>query len=368
MRKIGNRIMATLALVALLLGLLPAASASATVSYVKWGWVTVRNTSLGTYTPAAVDRGNSAGRANIVKQTEAGKYTVRFKGIGDDGGVPHVTAMGSAQRICLLTGWGRGSVAANQEVYVSCYTLGGARVSTRFSVTYVATNDGPGPFAYLYAFGTATEDASLQYSHNSSGGTNHIERTDVGRYQVTLPGLGGASGHVEISVHNGGAVTAGVGTAGTNPATCNVEGWGGSSGGGVAIFVRCYESHGTFADSPFTLTYTDQQGLKGHATGKVAYLWADKPLLQAYTPHPVYSYSKPAATPRINSDLVGRYKVKLPRMPFGGAAVLTAYGPDPRTCQLENIRTSGSFQQVKVRCFGFDGSFADNQFTLSYLR
>jgi hypothetical protein len=366
-RTVRNRILATLALGALLLALMPAAGASATVSYVKWGWVTVRDTSLGTYTPAAVDRGNSAGRANVVKQTEAGKYTIRFKGIGDDGGIPHVTAMGTAQRICLLTGWGRGSVAANEEVYVSCYTLGGSRVSTRFSVTFIATNDGPGPFAYLYAFGTATEDANLQYSHNSTGGTNHIERTDVGTYVVTLPGLGDSGGHVEISVHDGGAFTAGVDTAGTNPATCNVVGWGGVSGGPQTIDVKCYESHGTLADTAFTLSYTNNQGLKGHATGKVAYLWADQPLSRSYNPHPVYRYSKPAATPRINSDLVGRYKVKLPRMPLGGAVVLTAYG-DSHTCQIENIRTSGPFQQVKVRCFAFDGSFADTQFTLSYLR
>jgi hypothetical protein len=372
MPKLRHRFVVGLAVAAVLLGAAPAIGSPgrepALVASYKWGWVTVRNTSLGSYTPAAVDRGNSSDRSVIVKQPAAGSYTVRFKGIGDDGGIPHVTVLGSAQRICLIRGWGRGSTSTNLEVYVSCYTLAGLRVSTRFSLTYISTYSDTGSLAYLWASGTESGDANSQYSFNSAGGINHIERTGVGAYQVALPGLGtGGGGHVEISAWNGGLSTAGVEPAGVNPTTCNVESWGPGSGTQF-INVLCYESNGLAVDTGFTLSYTDHQGLKGRATGKVAYVWADQPASQAYTPHPIYSYSRPAATPHVTSGLLGRFKVKLPSMPLGGGAVVTAYGSTGHTCQLENIRTSGSFQRVKVRCFDFSGSFADSQFNLSYLR
>jgi hypothetical protein len=370
MPKLRNRAVAGLAIVALLIAAAPAIGSEGTdpalIASYKWGWVTVRNTSLGTYTPAAVDRGSSAGRPVNVKQSQAGRYRVRFKGIGDDGGIPHVTAMGNVQRICVLTGWNRTS-AGNQDVFVSCFTLAGVRVSTRFSLTYIATNGDPGPLAYLWTDGSATGDAASQYSFNSGGGTNHIDRSGPGVYVVNLGSIAADSGNPQVSVWNGGAFTAGVGPAGINPATCNVGFWsGGSSGVGIAVF--CYDSHGTAVDSGFTLSYTDHQGLKGHATAKVAYLWANDPSSSSYTPDSFYSYSKPAGAAHINSSNIGRYTVTLARMPVGGAVVVTAYGSDAHTCQLSKIRTSTTPQKVQVRCFMFDGTPADSYFNLSYLR
>ncbi|MEA2348120.1 MAG: hypothetical protein QOG62_1907 [Thermoleophilaceae bacterium] len=370
MPKIRSRIVAGLALGALLLVLVPAAGASATqpaLGYYKWGWVTVRQTALGTYTPAALDRGNSAGRPNVVKQPSTGIYTVVLKGIGDDGGVPHVTAMGAGHAVCLIKGWGRGAVTANLEVYVICYNFSGSRVSTRFSLSYISTPSDPGPLAYLWADGTGDDDAAAQYSYNSSGGTNHIQQTAMGTYVVTLPGLGSASGNVEVSAFNGSATTAGTSPAGTNPATCNVVNWQ-ASGGDLEANVKCREENGLLVDSGFTLSFTDHQGLKGHGAAKVAYLWASLPAKASYVPDSSYRYAKPAGVASITRQGAGRYTVTLPSMPAGGAVKVTAYGANARTCQLGSIRTGGTPQRVQVRCFRFDGVPANSKFVLSYLR
>jgi hypothetical protein len=240
-------------------------------------------------------------------------------------------------------------------------------MATRFSVTYYATNGDGGTVAYLFASGTGSEDANFQYSHNSAGGTNHIEHAGTGAYIVELPGLGGAAGHVQISVRDPSAATAGIEPAGVNPATCNVDNWHGGSGSQF-VSVLCYERTGIPVDTAFNLTFIDQQGLKRHGQRDVAYLWASDSSSPSYTPDPFYSYSKPAATPHITSPSQGRYSVTLPRMPVGGAAQITAYGSAGHTCQLGKIRTGGSVQKVQVRCFLFDGSPADSQFNLSFLR
>ena len=64
----------------------------------------------------------------------------------------------------------------------------------------------------------------------------------------------------------------------------------------------------------------------------------------------------------------GVYTVKLPGMPSGGAAIVTSYGPrsTQRACQIVSIRTTGTPQQVAVRCFTYAGVAADSQFVFSY--
>jgi hypothetical protein len=54
-------------------------------------------------------------------------------------------------------------------------------------------------------------------------------------------------------------------------------------------------------------------------------------------------------------------------MPVGGAAIVNAY-TDGLTCQLGAIRTSGTPQQVEVRCFIFNGTTADTEFDFAYTK
>jgi hypothetical protein len=372
MNRIATRLISAAALVALLGLAIPGSAGAAGAHpsgavFNKWGWVTVRNTAVGTYTPAAADRGNSAGKVNVVKQTSTGHYTIVMKGIRDDGGVPHVSTLGSTVRICSILGWGSGT-GTNEEVYVSCYTSLGVPASTRFSVSYLATNRQEGSSAYLWSTGTSG-DANAQYTFNSKGMVNSINRTDVGKYLVVLGGLGAAHGNVQVSAFLGlgtnASANAGTTPAGANPVTCNATSWSRALAN-MRVYVSCRESHGLFTDSGFNLTFTDHQGLKGLAHGKVAYLWSNQATNASFTPNASYRYSSAGATPHVTRQGIGRYTAMLPGMPTGGAALVNAYGSSARRCQVGAIRTSGTPQLVKVRCFTFSGNPVDAKFTLSY--
>lgn len=368
MRTRTIRIVTVAAFAGLLIAAIPGAVGASFVRpsgavFTNWGWVTVRNTHTGTYTPATTDRGNSAGKVNVVKQPFAGHYTIVFKGLQTDGGVPQVSSMGSASRVCMVSGWGAGT-GTNEEVYVDCYTPLGIAVSTRFSVSFLATNVEVGSLAYLFGNGV-TEDANSQYSFNSTGSLNHIDRTDVGHYIVTLGGLGAARGNVQVTPRLNLFTAAGTRPAGVNPATCNAVGWHPAIAD-QRVEIQCRESHGSPTDTSFMLTFTDHAGLKGQGHGKVAYLWANKAVASSYTPSAIYRYSSAGTVPHIARQSIGRYVVSIPGMPKGGAAVVNAYGSAARRCQLGAIRTVGSPQLVQVRCFDFSGSPADTKFSLSY--
>jgi hypothetical protein len=332
-----------------------------------WGWTTVRQTSLGIYTPAPRDRGNSAGLKNTVKQASVGSYTLTFKGIGDDGGVPHVTVLGSAQRICLINHWWRGSNPDDEEVGVGCFRLNGIRASTAFTVTYRSTTIDSGPMAYLWTAGAASETANSQYSYNSTSQTNEISHTGTGRYSVTLHGLGEVPGHVQLSGYDSTATSAGTSPAGTNPATCAVVSWG-TSGANQIINIKCRESHGLAANSGFLLTFLDHEGLKGHSVTSAAYFLANQKSKASYRPPVAFRWQKPAGTPRVTRQGAGRYTAKLPGMPNGGGVLVTVYGSVARTCQVGSIRASTTPQQVTVRCFTFSGTPSDATFLFAYLR
>lgn len=376
MPKRRSRIAAGLTLGALLLAIVPAAAASPTgasaaaagataaaapsiqpaLSWSYWGWVTVRSPGTSNYTPAAIDRGNSEGRTNLVKRLGVGHWKITFNGIGDDGGIAHVTPIGTTARICSIEGWGRGS-GTKETVNVDCFRMSdGSRADTMFSVTWFMTNIDAGPFAYLFAYGdVAEQDADPQYSYNSTFGINHISRTGTGEYTVTLGGLSPTTGgHPQVTVRTS-PFTPGV--------TCNINGWVGAS-----INVTCRNRIGLPRNSEFTLSFTDQQGLKGHNTAKVAYLWADQPSSASYVPMGFYRYSSASQTSRITRQSQGRYTVKLNGMPKGGAVQVVAYGADPVRCQLASIRTSGTPQLVKVRCYELGNAPIDYQFNLSYER
>lgn len=333
--------------------------------FTKWGWVTVRTTHTGTYTPAATDRGNSAGKVNVVKQPSVGRYTILFKGLHDDGGAPQVSTLGNSPRTCMIFGWGAGT-GNSEEVDVDCYTSSGIPASTRFTVSYLATNRQEGSLAYLFASGS-TEFANSQYSFNSTGSLNHIDRSDVGRYLVELGGLQDAWGNVQVTAREGSLTTAGATPAGVNPVTCNAVGWHPAITD-QRVEVQCRESHGLPFDTSFTLTFTHHEGLKGLGNAKVAYLWSDKPGRSSYTPSHTYRYSSAGMVPNVSRQGTGRYTVTLPGMPKGGAALVNAYGNVLKRCQIGAIRTTATPQRVQVRCFTFSGVAADAKFTLSYER
>lgn len=375
MRMPRNRIIVALALTGVLLATTSAtAGASGTtpagaIHFTKWGWVTVRNgTHAGTYIPAAADRGNSAGKKNVVAKTGSNEYTITMRGIGDDGGAPQVSTFGNTRRMCVLDGWGR--VGANQQIYVRCFKLNAHPSPAAFTVSFLATNIEAGSLAYLYTSGTGSEDAPSQYSFNSSGaGPNHIDRSSAGAYTVTLPGLSSNHGNVQITARVSFVVASrgGVTPAGVNPPTCNLASWV-KTGADELIAVRCFDIHGLAVDSEFTLIYTKDDGLKGRGKGKVAYVWADNPTAASYHAKPAYRFARPSGIATISRLGLGSYAVTLPSMPAGGAVKVTAYGTTGARCVVSSIRTSASPQRIGVRCSSLSGTAKNAKFTLSYER
>jgi hypothetical protein len=340
---------------------------------VKWGWVNVKRTALGTYTPAAIDRGNSSHKANVVHHDATGQYRITMKGLGDSsagdpGGIVHVSPIGGGNRFCGITDWGTEG-ATRLSFGLECWTGGTAlRADARFTVSFLSTNDAPRRLGYLLAdHPTDDYDVTGSRTFNSAGAPNHVTRTGPGTYRVTFPGLGVDKGDVQVTPvfgPSGGAPPRPTGTA--DVGDCMIGGWGGDVGGDQVVSVNCFDLAGAPADQKFTISFMDRQGLKGPDAGPIAYLWADQAASASYAPDPSYRYSSPAGPPHITRQGVGRYSATLSAMGGGGTAKVSAYGKSVTRCVVKGIRSTGSPQIVRVNCFTFDGLRADSQFTLAY--
>jgi hypothetical protein len=104
----------------------------------------------------------------------------------------------------------------------------------------------------------------------------------------------------------------------------------------------------------------------------VAYVFANRPRAASYAPSAAFSYSSDGGTNEVTRLGVGRYVVKLPGMPKGGSAQVSAYlgtGTSAlRHCVVSRIETSALPQRVAVRCFNKAGNLVDAKFTLAYAR
>lgn len=209
---------------------------------------------------------------------------------------------------------------------------------------------------YTQTFGWVLSDQAssshtppAHFSYNSSGFTNRIVRSAVGQYQVILPGLGGAGGHVQVTA------------VGTGNERCKVVSWSGVPD--LTVYVACHAPAGAPADSRFTASY-----YSGNNFG--AFVWASDPIAAAYTPVSPWSYNSSAGANSIRRMGVGQYDVQLGGIAAasreGGNVLVTAYGPGASHCKVQNWTEIGADVQARVLCFGASGSAADAQYTLSY--
>ena len=75
-----------------------------------------------------------------------------------------------------------------------------------------------------------------------TGQTNTITRSSTGVYQVRLPTLGAANGHVQVTAYG----------SGTNE--CKVASWG-PSGTTQVVNIRCFTTAGAPADTLYSMTF-----------------------------------------------------------------------------------------------------------------
>jgi hypothetical protein len=321
-----------------------------------WAWVVARNPTMASYTPAAMDQGNSNSATDSVVRTGVGLYTVTFGGLATPGGMVHVTALASVPRSCVVVGWG--PVSADEYVAVDCYDVGGVHRDSKFVADFQNTNSNEGKLAYLWAdqpSATVEYEPNAAYSYNSTGATNTVVRFSTGFYQASFPGLGSGRGSVQVSGY------------GIDPVICRAVSWL-PNFGAESVRIKCRDDIGNLVDSMFTVTFMQGLGLKGIFRNRVAYLWANHSGLASYQPDSHYRYSSAGTVATITRTGQGRYTVEIPDMARGGAALVTTTGPHKPLCWVTSIRTDGTPQRIGVRCTNVVGAPVDAPFVLAYLK
>jgi hypothetical protein len=196
--------------------------------------------------------------------------------------------------------------------------------------------------AYAWGFAWVSPGSSINaaYSYNSGNGVNSYTGSN-GAYTVTMPELGVYGGTVQVASYGGAAVR------------CKVASWG-PSGAAQVIQVRCHNTSGALADSPFVVFFN--KGATSNQRG--AHLYFSGNAVPAD-----YSWNSAGGTNTVTRTSLGHYTANLPGLNFANAGVhVTAYGTSPSYCKIVGWG-SGS---VYVRCNDTTGAPADSAFVLNY--
>jgi hypothetical protein len=218
------------------------------------GYLWANAPTTASYTPSLYYQYSNFDDVNTITRNSTGVYTITFTFLQpvptSDGGAVKITAYGSNDDTCQSGGWGgSGSPSYNESVTVRCFTPSGAAADSEFSATFSAdlALTGIGSSLNGYLWSAAPSSTGLQtppatWSFNSVGDTNSVQRTSVGNYTVTLPGLTKVGGNVEVTAY------------GSYDTSCVSDGWGTGSSGTTA-YVECFNRLGAASDSDFNLQY-----------------------------------------------------------------------------------------------------------------
>jgi hypothetical protein len=349
-----------------------AAAAPAGTDPSKAAWVTIRKPKTGTWTPTALNQGNTSGQPNTVQRIEAGHYWVTFPGVGhypcgitgDERGCLgafDLTALSTKQRICTLGSFSFGADSAggqdDAEMEVLCHDRHGEPADSGFTLSLLAAREYIGRVAYLFGnLVTGGGITSRPYNHAESRGSyNTSLHVGPGRYQVWLDGAeADQGGNVQVASFDG---------------WCRVTARRPENMTSSWVDIACRNLAGKLANGLFMLRFTEDVGIEAQfGDGPAAYLWADQRSTASYVPAATFRHSSAGKAPRVTRSAVGTYAVRLPGMPVGGVAHVTGYGTGAARCQLTSIRSAATPQIVGVRCFRPDGTPVDSQFGLTYAR
>jgi hypothetical protein len=325
-----------------------------------FGWVWSSLTTPGTVNASSGYSYNSAGGTNTITNTGTGTYRVDFPSMAGAGGNVQVVAYGATSDRCKVQSWGNNGSTLN--VYVRCFTIGGALVSTPFVVYYGRELNVSGG-AYLwnnqasYAQNTSyTPATSYQYTAGNAYST--IVRLDTGTYRVTVPGLS-YYGNVQVTAY------------GTGAEMCKVAGWT-QSGSDTLVDVRCFGALGVSADSQFTMFFHKGTPSTGYTGG---YALANDPVSASYTPPAGLTalfnssgscYSGPWISAGHRAG-TGAYFVKYPQEgALFSTALATAYGYGNEYCKVAGWWQSGPDTEVDVQCYDYLGNPVDTKFSSEY--
>jgi hypothetical protein len=208
------------------------------------------------YVPTSTYQANSAGGTNTVTRVSTGVYSVHMPGLGNPSSSHvQVTPYGSTAARCVTPGWGYNAAGNAQDATVRCYSMAGAPVNTRFTVTIAAQTNILGlgnccdpagiPSAYALVF-TPVVNGEFDIWQPREFATFPFgapvgNRLGVGAYTVNwYPYVPHDRGNVQVTAYSGTAVN------------CKVVFW--SNAGGIRV--QCYDTDGDPVDSTFTLAFT----------------------------------------------------------------------------------------------------------------
>ena len=194
----------------------------------------------------------------------------------------------------------------------------------------------------------------LDVTYDSEGGTNTVTRLDFGLYDVKLGKMGRFKGIFLASTPNRGV-------------SCRVKRIFPSDHGAKVLRIQCDSLAGVGQDDPFSLTFLSGLGCGSRMRSTRSTCWRTSRRRRPTRRLPG-SPSAPRWLTAITRTGVGRYQVKLPHMPVGGAALVTALSKVGRRCIVTSIAEEQTPQVVKLRCMTLDGHAADTKFFFSYVR
>lgn len=160
---------------------------------------------------------------------------------------------------------------------------------------------------------------TLDYQWNSTGGTNTVLRIGVGDYFVSMPGLGGLGGNVQVTSYGFGA------------ARCKVQSWTGF--GKLCIRVRCF-----LGESPADTSFIASFERVSVDSGDIAYAWA--PATPAIV-GPTYPAPASYALHFTQFYRASGFETPLPLQ--SGLMHVTAYGGEPEHCIVTNVQDVACF-------------------------
>lgn len=220
--------------------------------------------------------------------------------------------------------------------------------------------------AYVWADDPTAESytPNQSFQHNSTGEVNTITRTGTGAYTVAIPGIGNGLGSLHLTAASGSAQGSEY-VAGT---TCKID----RSSANSEQYVVCFNAAGEPADSAFYLSYSaGDVDLGAHA----AYLWANDPTADSYTPDERYQFNSTNNPNTVRRGGAGMYAVFLPGMAAhqGNVQVTPASGStlgeiSGVSCGVFAMGDAGDDARgVNVLCSDSSGSPVDTGFTLRYI-
>lgn len=194
---------------------------------------------------------------------------------------------------------------------------------------------------------------SHSYNFDSAGGSISSTELSLGVYQVTFGHLGFTGGDVQV-------------TAVDLMHTCTAANWAPDSNGNLVVSVDCYNLGGRLSGSEFGVLLTRPQS---RPDGVLDYDWVYKSSGRLTNR---WQYNSSGKVNSVRHPARGVYVVTMPGPGRAGASKgtvkVTAYGAGAGNCQVAAWRTTGSGEQITVRCFAPNGALADREFDVTYAR